>query len=363
VIRAGEGGAAPTRPAVLLVGNFLSASGRTPQVCEMVAIRLMAAGWEVRTTSSRHSRLARLLDMVATIWRERDVYRVAHVDVFSGPAFLWAEVACWALRRAGRPYGLTLHGGRLPAFAQRNPARVRRLLRSAAWVTAPSEYLRAAIRSHREDVELLPNALDTGAYPFRLRTRPAPRIVWVRSFHDIYNPALAVQVMNLLRPDFPEIRLTMVGPDKDGSLDRTRAEARRLGVAEHVDFPGGVPKSSVPEWLDRGDIFLNTTSVDNTPVSVLEAMACGLCVVSTNVGGIPYLLDDGRDALLVRPGDPVAMAEAVRRLLTETGLAEELSRKARAKAERLDWARVLPRWKELLGGGGGRAFSEEAEAP
>jgi glycosyltransferase involved in cell wall biosynthesis len=100
--------------------------------------------------------------------------------------------------------------------------------------------------------------------------------------------------------------------------------------------------------MSRGDIFLNTTNVDNTPISVLEAMACGLCVVSTNVGGIPYLLEHEHDALLVPPDDPAAVATAVRRLLTEPDLAEQLSRNARQKAEKFDWSIILPQWEALL---------------
>ena len=77
-------------------------------------------------------------------------------------------------------------------------------------------------------------------------------------------------------------------------------------------------------------------------------MACGLCIVSTRVGGIPYLLEDGSDALLVPPNDPDAMAAAVRRILTEPGLAERLSRNARQKASGFDWRTILPRWEALF---------------
>lgn len=334
---------------LLLVGNFLSAAGLNRGVCEDLAERLQAAGWNVITTSDTPARLPRLVDMVRTAWTRRHDYDAAHVEVYSGPAFLWAEAVCAVLRWARKPYILTLHGGNLPAFSRRWPGRVRRLLRSAAAVTTPSRYLQEHMRAFRPDLHLLPNPLDTARYPCRIRARPAPRLIWLRAFHSIYNPTLAPQVLARLNGRFPDLHLTMVGPDKgDGSLQAVRKTAEVLGVLEHIDFPGGVPKAEVPAWLDKGDIFINTTNVDNTPVSVMEAMTCGLCIVSTDVGGMPYLLEHERDALLVPAGSAPAMAEAVQRILTEPGLAERLSRNARAKAEEFDWSVILPAWDKLL---------------
>ena len=344
---------------VLLVGNFLSGSSGNRGVCEDLAERLARSGWGVVTTSDRRARLARLSDMIGTAWRRRRDYDVSQVDVYSGPAFSWAEAACWTLRRARKPFVLTLHGGNLPAFARRWPGRVRRLLGSAPAVTTPSRYLLERMRPYRVDLHLLPNPLDLAAYRFEPRDRPGPRLIWLRAFHETYNPRLAARVLGRLEAEFPEVRLTMIGPDKgDGSLRATRRLAAELGVDDRLALPGAVPKADVPSGLVAGDIFLNTSNVDNTPVSVIEAMACGLSVVSTRVGGIPYLLEDERDALLVPPDDPGAMADAVRRLLTEPGLSGRLSRNARAKSEGFDWSTILPRWDSLLrslASGGARA--------
>jgi glycosyltransferase involved in cell wall biosynthesis len=337
------------KSSVLLVGNFSRDTRATNGVCQDLAARLSGAGWRTLTTSGKRGRLSRLLDVAGAVWRYRDEYAVAQVDVYSGLAFVWAEVACSALRRARKPYLVSLHGGNLPTFADRWPGRVRRLLRSAAVATTPSGYLREKMRPYRADLLLLPNPLDLTAYRYRLRERPQPRLVWLRAFHRVYNPGLAPRVLALLGGGFATGQLTMVGPDKgDGSLQRTQQVAEELGVAGRITLPGGVPRAVVPACLDAGDIFLNTTNVDNTPMSVLEAMASGMCIVSTDVGGMPYLLDDGVDALLTPPDDPEAMASAVRRILTEAGLAGRLSRNARAKAERFAWPVVLPRWESLL---------------
>jgi len=289
------------------------------------------------------------MDMMGTCWRERRRYEVAAVDVYSGSAFVWAEAVCRLLRVLGKPYSLTLHGGNLPTFACARSKRVSNLLASAAVVTAPSRYLQEQMRPYRENIRLVPNGIDIGRYPFQLRRGAPARIMWLRAFHDTYHPELAIQVLARLASEFPDVRLTMIGPDKrDGSRERTEAEAQRLGIADRLTITGSVPKAEVSEKLGAADIFLNTSRTDNTPVSVIEAMARGLCVVSTNVGGIPYLLQDEHNALLVPAGDDSTMAAAVRRILTRPDLAEKLSSNARRDAEQFDWSCVLPRWNSLL---------------
>lgn len=337
------------KPRVLLLGNFLSKRGRNPTVSEDLAERLESRSFAILRSSSQRSRLGRLLARLGVIVACRNRYDVAHVDVYSGRAFAWAEASCVALRAVGKPYFLTLHGGGLPAFARNRSERVRRLLRSAATVTAPSRYMLEQMRPYCERLVLVPNPLDIPSYEYRLRDRPKARLVWLRAFHQTYNPTLAVRAAAILKAQGAAPRVTMYGPDSgDGSLEQCRRLTHDSDVADCVEFAGPLTRREVPLRLNESDIFINTTNVDNTPVSVMEAMACGLCVVSTSVGGIPYLLSHEEDALLVPPDDPPAMAAAVRRLLTESSLAERVSRNAREKTRAFDWSVVLPAWEDLL---------------
>lgn len=336
------------RNSVLLIGNFLSGQGMYG-VCEGLADRLTEAGHTVLRSSTKPNRTGRIVDMLSTAWRERRNYDVAQVDVFSGKAFVQAETVCATLRLANKPYILTLHGGNLPNFAKRWPRRVRSLLNSASAVTVPSRYLLEQMRPYHDALQLLPNPIEVDNYLFRLRSVARPRLVWLRAFHELYNPALAPRVVASLVTDFPDVQLTMIGPDKgDGSLSHTQDVASKLGLGDRVVLKGQIRKSEVAGFLNEGDMFLNTTSVDNVPVSVLEAMASGLCIVSTNAGGIPYLLEHERDALLVSPNNAAEMAGAVRRILNEPALAARLSAAARRKAEEYDWSRILPQWESLF---------------
>jgi glycosyltransferase involved in cell wall biosynthesis len=339
------------KPSVLLIGNFLSGQGMYG-VCEGLADRLTEAGHTVLRSSMKPNPAGRLIDMLSTVWRERSSYDVAQVDVFSGRAFIQAEAVCATLRLANKLYILTLHGGNLPNFAKRWPRRVRSLLNSAGAVTVPSRYLLEQMRPYHDELQLLPNPIEVENYLFRLRSVARPRLVWLRAFHELYNPSLAPRVIASLVSDFPDVQLTMIGPDKgDGSLQRTRAVASEHGVSDRVALKGHIPKAEVAGSLNEADIFLNTTSVDNAPISVLEAMASGLCIVSTNAGGIPYLLEHERDALLVSPNNVAEMVGAVRRILTEPALASRLSEAARRKAEEYDWSCILPQWESLLAAG------------
>jgi len=334
----------------LFVSNWFSVSdqkysGFTPQLVS----KLTNAGWDITVTSSRSHRLLRAFDMCATAWRARQQYNVAQIDVFSGPAFLWAEATSWLQHRLHKPYVITLHGGNLPSFATRWPGRVHRLLNSASAVTTPSHFLYNELKQCREDILVLPYALDLMRYEARVRSTPRPRLAWLRAFHQIYAPAVAVEVVSRLKAECPDIALAMFGPDKhDGSWERVKATANTLGVSDKIITPGAIPKATVPEKLASFDVFLNTTTAESFGVSVMEAAALGMCIVTTNVGELPYLWTDGEDALLVPPNDPDAMAAAVRRILTEPGLAERLSYNARKKAEQFTWSVILPQWVNLL---------------
>jgi glycosyltransferase involved in cell wall biosynthesis len=349
-------GAIATRPRTappqavrsLLLGNFFGPTG-TPQVCEELSERLRIAGWPTLTASRYRNRLLRILDMTNSVWQRRNEYDVAQLDVFSGRAFCWAQACSEALLACRKPFVVSLHGGGLPRFADENPARVARLLRSAAAVTAPSAYLARRFRSVRSDIAEIPNPIDLTRHAFRLRRPIVPRIIWLRAFHEIYDPLGAVDVLRGVLAACPEAHLVMVGADRgDGSFERTQAYCRRLGLQNHVEFAGPIPKSDVPQYLDRADVFLNTSRIDNAPVSVTEAMASGLPIVSSNAGGIRDLLTHGQDGLLFDPGDSQGMAEGLIRIATEPGVAEQLVRNARETVRGFDWSVILPQWQLLL---------------
>lgn len=337
------------RRSILLVGNFLSSATGTRGACEDLADQLEIGGWQVIRTSNKNGRLARLSDIVRTILLRRSNYDIAQVEVYSGLAFVLAEISCWLLGLLGKPVILTLHGGGLANFSRQYEKRVIRLLQNAAAVTTPSHFLKDELGGIRPDICYIPNGMTISAYEFVKRDRIRPDLAWLRAFHEIYSPLTAVKTIELLRGDFHDIHLTMYGPDKgDGSLQIVKNYIRENCLDKCIRIVGAIPKSHVPEALSHHNLFLNTTRLESFGVCVAEAAACGLPVVSTNVGEIPYLWKDGVEALLVVPDMAEAMSVSVRRILTEPGLAERLSLNARKKVEQFDWSNILPQWENIF---------------
>ncbi len=316
---------------------------------EVLAGLFADAGHDTRTSSDRIAPLGRAVDHAVDLVRWRRQVDVAVVSVFSGRAFLLADESLTLAHALGLPTVAWLHGGNLPDFSQDHDRWVRRVLRRADAVVAPSAYLARWADPLVDEVSVIPNVIDLAEYPFRPRPQLAPRLLWMRTFQELYDPLGAVQVLTSLVGKDIDATLTMAGQDK-GLLGATQQAARDLGVADRVTFAGFVSGQGKAAHLDGHDIFLNTNLVDNAPVTVLEAACSGLVVISTDVGGLPDLLEHEVSALLVSPSDPAAMASAIERVLTDHELAARLQGGARDVAERSGWPAVQKQWTALLAG-------------
>lgn len=313
---------------------------------EILADLFSAEGWDVLETSTQPRRALRLVDTICCLVRWRRSVDLVVISVFSGPAFVMADVTsllCWVLRL---PTILVLRGGNLPEHAARFPRWTRRVIRRGDAVVAPSPFLTEGLAAD-VTTEIIPNVVDLAAIPHRERRAIGSRLLWMRTFHPIYNPSMAVRALSHVRESRPEVTLTMAGQEK-AATEQVRAAVSELGVDDAVDLVGFLDVDGKRDAFDGHDVYLHTNHVDNTPVSALEAAAAGLPVVATAVGGIPHLFEHEVTALLVPDDDDDAMARAVLRLLDDPSLAGTLSRNGRALAEASAWPRVRQQWIELF---------------
>jgi glycosyltransferase involved in cell wall biosynthesis len=306
-----------------------------------------ADAYAVISVSNSPNRYIRFVDIVNSLFRYRTSIDIMMLQVFSGPSFVVEDVASWLGKRFGHRIIMTLRGGAMPEFMSRFPNWTKRVLSRADAIIAPSRYLAEAIVPYGLEAEVIPNVINLPAYPFRHRDALEPQLFWMRSFHEIYNPRMALRVLKRVRSVIPEARLTMAGSDK-GIEDDVRQMANQSGLNGAVRFCGFLGMEQKFSEGDAADLYINTNRIDNMPVGVVEACAMGLPVVATNVGGIPYLLKDGETALLVPDDDDEAMAAAVIRLLQDHNLAGRLSTNGRLLAEGCSWEVVRPKWEALF---------------
>lgn len=314
---------------------------------EILADLFSQDGYSVRQTSFVTNRLLRLGDTTTNLLSWRNQVDVLILMVFSGVAFGMADVSSLLAKVIGKPLVLWLHGGNLPAFSQKHTSWVKRVLDRGAVIVSPSAYLAHFYAGWGYEVEVVPNVLSLANYGYQHRQAVQPNLLWMRTFGDIYNPDMAVEVLARLQTDWPQARLTMAGQPK-GTLAQVQALAMARGLGDRVRFAGFLDMAAKQREFAQHDIFLNTNRVDNMPVSVLEACAFGLPVVATAVGGIPYLLQDEQTGLLVADEDIGGMVTAVQRLLAEAELAGRLSVNGRQLAEASSWSAVKGQWESLF---------------
>lgn len=338
-----DGGVRPG-PRVCFVGPMLGRhEGWVTTQGEILVDRFAGEGWEVRETSRQVGRLVRLVDTVSCLVRWHRSVDVVVIAVFSGLGFVVADVASLVARLLGLPVVMVLRGGNLPAHCGEHPTWSRRVLGRARVIVAPSAYLIPLAERAGVPVVHIPNVVDTAAYEGPPRRGGGTRLLWMRTFHHIYNPQLAVRAFEHVVAVHPEATLTLAGQDK-GLLGEVRALVADRPWRDQVSFPGFLGPEQKVTTFAAHDVFLNTNRVDNAPVSVLEAAAAGMPIVATEVGGIPDLLRDGVTALLVPDDDAAAMGAAVVRIIEDHGLAERLATEGRSLARASAWPSVRDQW-------------------
>ncbi len=332
---------------LLYIGNKLSKHGNTATSIETLGGFLEMEDYKVYYASSKKNKIIRFLEMIfTTIWYSKKVNYVL-IDTYSTQNFYYALVISQLCRVFNVKYIAKLHGGDLPNRLLKSPFFSNLIFKNAYKISAPSNYLMKAFEvKYAENLIYIPNTIEIEKYAFLKREYTYPKLLWVRSFSKIYNPKMAIDVLFNLKKIFPKVVLTMVGPDKENLIEDCKKYASELDV--EVNFTGKLAKE---EWVNLSkeyNIFINTTHFDNTPISVIEAMALGLPVVSTNVGGIPYLLNHRKNGLLVGDSDVKGMTSEIVEILNNEILRDNITINARSTVESFDWTVIKQKWFEIL---------------
>ncbi|MFT7114568.1 MAG: glycosyltransferase involved in cell wall biosynthesis [Candidatus Azotimanducaceae bacterium] len=332
---------------ILHLGNKLANKGFTP-TCVDTLSDLFDSDYNWKAGSDKGNKVFRLLDTLFLILKYKKQASLILIDTYSTQNFWMAYLASRLAKRLNIPYAAILHGGNLPKRFEKSSEKRRKFWYDAYRVISPSKYLQDYFQKQNIPTELIPNGIALKDYTFKERNVFVPNLLYVRALHGIYNPEMAIKVLHQIAIKYPRAKLCMVGPAKDDSLQKCKALALELGIENRVEFTGRLSK---PDWLalsTKFDVFINPTHFDNLPVSVIEAMALGIPVVSTNVGGLPYLIDDNRTGLLVEDNDTAAMAAGICSIIENPLDTMQMAINARAEAGHYDWKGIKQLWKQIF---------------
>lgn len=330
---------------MLFIGSYLSRKNGSLDVSEQVAEKLKAVGMNIRLSSRQENKLLRLAEIVVNVLTTQSA--LIHIDVYSGQAFRIAEVATFlgAFRR--KKLILTLHGGALPEFFQKHAHRIGKVFRKANVIQTPSHYLKACFEKAGFQIQYLPNAIDLSKFPYDRSSVQPYTLLWVRAFTPIYQPDLAVKILHEVRKTYPQTTLTMVGPDK-GSLKDVLRLIKDLGLEKVVSITGPILNSLLYPYYNKHAVYLNTTTYESFGVALVEAAACGIPIVSSKVGEIPYLWEHDKNILMVDDFTAERFSKEVMKVFSNPILAGSLAEVARKNAEIFDWEAIQPKWIALL---------------
>lgn len=333
---------------IVYIGNNLAEKSNYHSAMATLSELLAKEGYLVISASDKFNKLARLADMCFTVMKHRKTTNAVLIDTFSTYNFYYAFIIAALCRLFSLKYIPILHGGNFPWRLEHSPKLSAFIFKNSYKNVSPSQFLQQEFQQKEINVICIPNPIDISTIPFTQRKNEEVSLLWVRAFDKTYNPLLAIKLLSRLKQRFKNATLCMVGPDKDGSLKEAKKLALDLQVNKSVTFTNVLPQKEWHKLSENYNIFINTSKVDNTPVSIIEAMALGLPVISTDVGGIKFLISHNNDGILVSPNNEIQMEEAVLKLVNDVDFANQLVKNAREKAVKFDLNKVSVQWNKLL---------------
>lgn len=285
--------------------------------------------------------LARLLPYLWALWQACGRVQLMHLMANSGWSWhLFAAPAIAIARLRGVPVLVNYRGGEAEGFLARSQRVVALTLNRVHALVVPSGFLVQVFGRFGWRAQIVPNVVDLGLFHPGAPREAGHHLVVTRNLEALYDNASAIRALAELRRGHPDTRLTVAGSGPQrAELEALVAE---LGLQQAVHFTGRLERQTLAELLRSADVLLNPSLADNMPNSLLEALASGVPVVSTRVGGVPFMVEDGRTALLVPPQDPGRLAAAVRQLFDNAALAAALRSAGLQEARRYTWQEVWP---------------------
>lgn len=320
---------------ILFICNYKSGGGISVQV-DLLKKNLIKDNYIAEIFSTKASAWRRLL-MLFTLYRTAKTYDILHIHCCSGWGFFPAVLGVVVGRRLGKRIILSYHGGDAVAFFAKYPKFVKYWLKRTDVNIALSGYIGKEFEKIGVPYKIIPNILEFDNSNYRERTVIHPRFICTRAHEELYNIPCILRAFQTVQTQQPGASLVLVG---DGSQHILLVEMVKTMGLKNVEFSGQVDNTKIYEYLNNADILLSTPRIDNMPVSILEAMNAGLLVISTRVGGIPYIIEEGKTGLLFDENDDNALAMLMYWVISHQQDSIQIIHNAKQDVSKYNWEEI-----------------------
>lgn len=282
--------------------------------------------------------IAYVLSLLLRVYK----YHVIHVFSASYFSFVLAPTPAILIGKLyRRKILLNYHSGEADDHLRRWQRTAIPTIRLVDSVVVPSEYLVRVFASYGLQATAIYNLIDTSRFRFRERAPLRPVFLSNRNLESHYGVDRVLRAFAKIQEQLPQASLTIAG---DGSQRRPLETLARDLNLQNTTFIGQVDPAVIAGVYDAADVFLNGSEIDNQPLSILEAFSCGLPVVTTDAGGIPDIVEDGRTGMVVARGDYAEIAKRAVALLNDPALTKQIVEQARQECTRYSWEAVRDAW-------------------
>lgn len=321
---------------VLFVCNFKPGVGGISGQVEILQRKLREEGLVADVFSTKASAWKRLW-LLPKLRRKAKNYDVMHVHCCSGWGFLPAVLGVKAGKRLGKRVVLTYHGGGGESFFDKHPRLVRKYLTQTDANIVLSGFLAKVFDKHLLPYTIIPNIIELDDTHYRECNPLRPRFICVRAHETLYNIPCILRAFQRVQKTVPEASLTLVGDGLQHEQLMQQAESMKL---QHVIFTGRVDNKEIYHFLDQADVMLSAPKVDNMPVSLIEAMNAGLLVISSRVGGVPYMVEDGVNGLLFESDNDAELAEKMLWAVEHPVESNNMTKQAFHSVKKYSWDQI-----------------------
>ena len=318
---------------VLQIANYEEGVGGISVQVKLLRDLLRGDGCTCDILSTKGSVPKRIAAIYALMSKGRQ-YEVFHIHACSDRGFLPAVLGISIGRLLKKRIILTFHGGGAEGFFQRKQNFVKRYLTRTSANIVLSGFIGRVFDRYGFPYTVIPNILEDDGSAFRVRAEIRPRFIGIRSLTETYNIKCTLRAFGLVQKKYPDAQLTLLG---GGPLKSELEQYAMDQGLQNVTFVGQIPNTEISRYLDEADIMVSSPRFDNMPVSVLEGFRAGLLVISSNVGGVPYMIEDGQNGLLFESDNDHQMAEKMMLAVDDQDATRRMIANARQSLEDYKW--------------------------